>query len=327
MKILLKVKIMNEPKKVLLANLPTPLQVKKFSNKEFLIKRDDLTGVELTGNKVRKMEYLLKGAMDAKADVVFTTGAEQSNHARATAIACTQLGINCKLFLWGKDSANPVGNLFLDKVAGAQIKFYSKKEYSGIESIMSREEALLKKKNKKAYLIPGGGSSTLGIWGYISFYDELAQQTDLKKLEGVWAACGSGGTAAGLLVGAALKKLPLKVYAVNVLMQKDAIRKYILELAEKCILEYNLNVKIDPDKLVIVDGYSAEGYKKIEQSKVKVITRLARECGIFLDPAYTGKAFYAYNELVINKNLGKKIMFIHTGGIFGMFCKAKQYLK
>jgi len=318
---------MIKPDKIILANLPTPLQIKKFNDKEFLIKRDDLTGVELTGNKVRKLEFLLAKALEEKSDIVFTTGGDQSNHARATAIACAQVGLKSKLFLWGKDTSKPVGNLFIDKVIGTKIEFLSKKEFFDVDTIMQKEQASLSKKNKKVYVIPGGGSSTLGIWGYISFYEELANQTELNSLEGIWAACGSGGTAAGLLVGAALNKLKLKVYAVNVLLPKNIIKDIILELAEKCIQDYNLDCKIDADMLVIVDGYSEEGYKKIEQKKIKVIKKFAQTNGILLDPAYTGKAFYAYNELILNKDMGRKILFLHTGGIYGVFCKAKQYLK
>lgn len=317
---------MNRPSKISLANLPTPIQLKCFEGKEFLIKRDDFTGIELSGNKVRKLEYLLKQAIDEHSNIVFTTGGEQSNHSRATAIACAQVGLKSKLFLWGKDSSKPVGNLFLDKVVGTKIRYLSKEEFSHTEKIMAKEQALLAKKGLKVFIIPEGGSSTLGIWGYITFFEEIKKQINISNLEGIWGACGSGGTAAGLLVGAALNNLNIKIYAVNVLYPKDFIFERIIELADKCITEFNLNCKINIDNLIVVDGYSNEGYKKILQEKVKVLVKFARSNGIILDPAYTGKAFYAYNDFILSKNLGKKVIFLHTGGIYGVFCKAVQYL-
>jgi D-cysteine desulfhydrase len=183
------------------------------------------------------------------------------------------------------------------------------------------------KKRKRVYVIPAGGSTTLGIWGYINFVNELKKQINLKNIDGIFSACGSGGTAAGLLVGAALNKIKLKIYAVNVLLPKGIVKKKILQLAEGAVLEYNLNCKIDESYLEIIDGYSKEGYKNISDDKIKLISEFARETGILLDPAYTGKAFCAYNDLIFKKGNGKKVIFLHTGGIFGSFTKRDEYLK
>jgi len=161
------------------------------------------------------------------------------------------------------------GNLFLDKMYGSEISFLNKKDYSNVDELMTEERAKLVKKGKRVYVIPTGGSSTLGIWGYISFIDELRKQVDLKKIEGIYAACGSGGTAAGLLVGAALRKLKIKIYAVNVLLPEEEIRERILQLAEGCMLDYKLPCKLDETRLVIIDGYSNEGYKNIADNKLK----------------------------------------------------------
>ncbi len=254
---------MREPKKLQLAFAPTPLQKINFEGNNFLMKRDDMTGFELTGNKVRKLEYLIWQAKRKKADYIFTEGGEQSNHARATVIAASQFGIKSKIFLWGKDTPNPDGNLFLDKFYGAEITFLNKKEYANVNEIMFDERRKYIKKGKKVYVIPGGGSSTLGIWGYISFMNELKEQVELNKLSGIISASGSGGTSAGLLVGSALLNLKLKIYAVNVIHPKEIITKKIIQLAEACIMDYKLNCKIDPNNLVVLDGYSTEGYKNI----------------------------------------------------------------
>jgi D-cysteine desulfhydrase len=317
---------MKTPGKINLAHLPTPLEKLKFSSKEFLIKRDDYTGSDFLGNKIRKLEYLLYEAKKLRADTIFTCGGDQSNHARATASAAARLGIKSKLFLWGKDSNQADGNLFLDKMYGSEIKYLNKKEFGDVDELMTEERAKLVKKGKNVYVIPAGGSSTLGIWGYIDFINELKRQINLKTISGLFSASGSGGTAAGLLVGSALNKLNLKVYAVNVLLPSEVIRKKILQLAEGAILDYNLKCKIDNSKLEIIDGYSKEGYKKISNNKLKMIKNFSKSTGILLDPYYTGKAFCAYNDLILSSSKGKKVIFIHTGGVFGVFNKRNEYL-
>lgn len=314
------------PKKIILANIPTPLQTIKFNGKNFLIKRDDLTGLELSGNKVRKLEYLIYQAKKEKADVIYTDGGEQSNHARATVIAAAKAGIKSKLFLWGKDSPKSDGNLFMNKFYGAEISFLNKKQFSGVNNIMFEEKAKLLKQGKKAYVIPEGGSTTLGIWGYVSFIGELKDQIDLKSINGIAVAAGSGGTAAGMLAGAALLKADLKIFAVNVLYSKDEIKKKILQLAEGCILDFKLPCKLDESRLEIIDGYSSEGYKHITEDKLCLIKDFAQSTGILLDPAYTGKAFKAYHDNFLLKNKGMKVIFLHTGGLFGVFGKRDKYL-
>jgi D-cysteine desulfhydrase len=314
------------PKKISLAQTPTPIHEIKFEGKSFLIKRDDLTGCELSGNKVRKLEYILKDAKRMKADIIFTCGGEQSNHARATTIAAKKIGLNTKLFLWGKENSNANGNLFLNRIYGAEIEYLNKYEYDKVNQIMFDETIVLLKKKKNAYVLPEGGSTTLGIWGYINFIDELKKQIDLKSIESIIAASGSGGTAAGMLVGAAINKLNIKIVAVNVLYSKDEIKKKILQLAEGCILDYKLKCKINPENLVVLDGYSNEGYKHIAQSKIKLIKKFAAETGILFDPAYTGKAFVAYFEKYLKTGKGKKNIFVHTGGLFGVFGRTKEYL-
>jgi D-cysteine desulfhydrase len=318
---------MKIPKKINLANLPTPLEEIKFRNNEFLIKRDDYTGSDFLGNKIRKLEYLLFEAKKEKADLIFTCGGDQSNHARATASAAAKIGIKTRLFLWGTEKSNTDGNLFLNKMYGAEITYLNKREFENVDEIMFEERKKLLRKGKNVYVIPAGGSTTLGIWGYISFIDELKRQTDLKNIKGIFSACGSGGTAAGLVAGAALNKLKMKIFAVNVLNTKEEIKKKILQLAEGAVLDYKLPCKIDESNLEIIDGYSQEGYKNISDDKLKLITGFARSTGILLDPAYTGKAFCAYYDLVLKNGGGKKIVFLHTGGIFGVFPKLKPYLR
>lgn len=314
------------PKKISIANIPTPVQKTEFAGCKFLIKRDDLTGVELTGNKVRKLEYLLAEAKKQNCDYVFTSGGDQSNHARATAIAAASNGFKSKLFLWGNSNQNADGNLFLDKLVGAEIKFLNKKDYHNVDEIMEAERQEFAKKKKKAFVIPSGGSSPLGIWGYINFIKELSEQIDINKISGILIANGSCGTAAGMLVGSALLGIKLKVYSVNVLMTEEEVFADTEKLVKDCVANYKLNINVDLNNLNILDGYSKEGYKKITKEKIEVIKQFFRETGILLDPVYTGKAFFAYYQNFLKDKKNSKVLFLHTGGIFGAFAKKNNYL-
>lgn len=317
---------MKIPKKLDLANIPTPVQKLKFNNAEFLIKRDDYTGVELSGNKIRKLEYLLYDAKKKKADYVFTRGGEQSNHARATAIAAAQVGIKSKLFLWGQDRKTAEGNLFLDKMVGAEIDFLNKENYRFADDKMKEEKENFSKRGLNAVVIAEGGSSSLGIWGYINFVDELKAQISTNKIKSILHAAGSGGTSAGLLVGAALYKIPVKILAVNVLYDPNEFKEKIIELAERAVADFKIDVKINPNNLEMIDGYSEEGYKHISDDKVDLFRAFAKQTGILLDPTYTGKAFFAFNDLFLKGKKTTKTLFLHTGGIYGAFAKRSKYL-
>ncbi|MEJ5262857.1 MAG: pyridoxal-phosphate dependent enzyme [Ignavibacterium sp.] len=317
---------MKTPKKVNLANIPTPLEVIKYQNKKFLMKRDDLTGCELSGNKVRKLEYIIADAIKHKADVIFTCGGEQSNHARATTIAAKKFGLPVKLFLWGSDKRIPSGNHFLNKIYGAEIMYLNKSEYEKVNDIMQYQREKMLRKNLNAYVIPEGGSTANGVFGYFTFITELMKQVDLNKIKGIVTAAGSGGTSARMLAAISYLNLNVQIVAVNVLYSKEIITKKILMLAEALNLEYDLNTRIKSENLVVLDGYSEEGYKSISKEKIKVIRNFAEETGILFDPAYTGKAFDAYSENYLSKNLGMKYIFVHTGGLFGVFGREKEYL-
>ncbi len=314
------------PQKLNIANLPTPIQKVEFRGAKFLIKRDDYTGTELTGNKIRKLDYILADVKKKKADYLFTSGGDQSNHARATAIAARQIGVKTKLFLWGKESKNSDGNLFLNQLVGTEIVYLSKKEYEDVNNIMLKESKRIQKKGHKVYITPSGGSTPLGLWGYINFIKELDEQ-NTPKIGGIVAAYGSGGTAAGMLLGSAMIGSNVKIYAVNVLDTPEVTRAKIIELVEDAIEEYKIEVKVNLNNLVILDGYSEEGYKNITDEKLKIIKEFYQVSGILFDPTYTGKAFYAYYENFLKGKKSSNVMFLHTGGIYGVFPKRKKYLE
>lgn len=313
-------------KRILLANLPTPVQKTELNGCKFFIKRDDLTGLETSGNKVRKLEYLLYKAKKDKVDYVFTRGGDQSNHCRATVAAATSCGIKSKVFLWGSDSKNADGNLFFNKFYGAETEYFNLKEYKNIQEIMSKQAAEYEKKKKKVLVIPEGGSSEIGILGYVNFIPELYEQVEINKIKGILTAAGSGGTAAGLLAGTELFNIPLKIYAVNVFLTGPEMKERIIMLANKTLQLLDPKLKVNEKRIEVFGDYSTEGYKSISDDKLVLIKQFARQTGIVLDPAYTGKAFKAYADNFLKQGTTSKVLFLHTGGLFGVFPKRKQYL-
>lgn len=326
------------PPRIELARLPTPLQpLRRWSEKlgiDLRVKRDDLTGSELSGNKIRKLEFVLADARSENADSVITCGGEQSNHCRATAIAAAVVGLHCRLLLRTGDPSRPPlleGNILLDRMAGADIVWITPEQYRRRDEFFEREADDLRSRGRVPYIIPEGASDAVGAWGYIRATEELAG--DITGYAGkdapvtVIHACGSGGTAAGLILGAKLLGLPWRIASVNVCDGRDYFVKIVGEICEKTITDYQLPIDFDRGRdIEIVDGYVGRGYAMSRPEELTLICELARTEGIFLDPVYTGKAFYGMvQELKSDpKRFGKRIVFIHTGGIFGLFPSARQ---
>ena len=327
------------PPRLELALTPTPLEplgrVSRRLGPEIIIKRDDLTGAEVSGNKIRKLEFLLAEAMDQGAGTVITCGGAQSNHARATAAACARLGLGCRLVLRVPDPKDPppaTANILLDRLLGAEIVWISPSEYDDRARIMAGEAEKLAQEGGKAYLIPEGGSTPLGAWGYIRAMEELA--ADLKKLPG-WAgqpltlvaATGSGGTLAGLTMGVKLVGLPARVVGVNVAADEAHFMAEVGRICSQAAATYGLSTDIRPGRdFEILDGYVGLGYAVSRAEELALIRDLARLEGVILDPVYTGKAFFGLRaELKKNPEVfGSRIVFFHTGGLTGLFPKSGQ---
>jgi D-cysteine desulfhydrase len=302
---------------------------------ELYVKRDDLSGIALSGNKIRKLEFVLADALAQKTDTVITCGGAQSNHCRATAIAAAMLGINCRLILRTPDPSNPPpleGNILLDRMAGAEIVWITPDEYKQRDEFMAREAATLQTSGRKAYTIPMGASNALGALGYIRAMEELVNDI-ANSLGGgnrpctIINAVGSGGTSAGLILGAKLFDVRARIAGVNVSDDRAYFVRAIGDICEQAIADYHLDVEFSRQGDVeIIDGYVGEGYGLSKDEELDLICDVARTEGIFLDPVYTGKAFFGMiQELKRDpKCFGEQIIFLHTGGIFGLFPKADQ---
>lgn len=320
------------PPRVRRARLPTPVEpAPRLSQQlgvELWFKRDDLTGAALSGNKIRKLEFLFAEAKTNGADMVITCGGEQSNHCRATAIAAAQLGLGSYLLLRTADPHHPPAieaNILLDRLVGAQIRWVSREQYQRRSQLFDEVAAELRAAGRRPYAIPEGGSNALGSWGYVACVEELREEFGDEPLTILYAA-GSGGTGAGLHLGIKLLGLPWRAVGVNVCDDRDYFVRVIGEIIEEAIIRWKLDLRFDRREVEIRDGYVGAGYAKSRPEELALLRDVARQEGLILDPVYTGKAFYGLvNELARDRQtFGPRICFLHTGGIFGLFPKAEQ---
>ncbi|WP_102795030.1 D-cysteine desulfhydrase family protein [Bowmanella denitrificans] len=310
-----------------LATLPTPLQpMQNLSDKlggpELWIKRDDLTGLALGGNKTRKLEYMLFEALQQGADCIITAGAIQSNHCRQTAAAAAMLELECHLVLGGHEPGSCNGNLLLDKLLGAQIHWAG--DHRKGEDIPLLVEKL-QAQGKKPYVVPYGGSNLLGALGYANAVLELVKQSETRFTHIVFASA-SGGTHAGILAGARLVGLTAQVLGIRI-DKLDApdqpFADKVLKLANEVAADLALEAFSKEDVLLSED-YLGGGYAVIGDAERQAITTLAKNEAILLDPVYTGRAMAGLLDL-INKgyfHADDKVLFWHTGGAPALFAYA-----
>lgn len=317
------------PRRIDLACTPTPMQYMARATKEWggehrlWIKRDDLTGSLLSGNKVRKLEFIAAHAIDNGYDTLITCGGLQSNHCRATALVGAQLGLKVHLVLRGEKPSEKDGNYLLDYLAGARVDCYPARDYfKNLESIFENLRDNYAENGHKALLIPTGGSDGIGAWGYIAACEELAADflgAGISRAH-IVTASGSGGTQAGLTLGSVIHELPATVWGVNVCDDEQ----YFLDKVAADVCDWQGRYPGVPECELhprVLDGYVGPGYGVAEPKIFDLIAQLARLEGIVLDPVYTAKAFHGMvNEIGKGTFSGvQDIVFMHTGGIFGIF--------
>ena len=315
-----------------IANLPTKIHKLERYSREFganiYIKRDDHTGSEISGNKIRKLEYLAKDAVDKGCDLLITCGGIQSNHCRATVVAATMLGMKSAVLLRISDTPPVTGNYFLDKLLGADIKFCTRDEYSNHRGeIMEAMAEEYRKQGYKPYIIPEGASNAIGTLGYYNCMNEiLMQEKELGiTFNTIVVATGSGGTYAGLYLANEVQKLGKRVIGMAVCDDTEYFTNIAHNIATEALQylpqEYR-NESLERKNIEINDKYVGIGYAQSRPEELEFIKKFARQEAVILDPVYTGKAMYGiYNELQNGGNLNKddNILFIHTGGLFGLF--------
>ena len=304
-----------EPERLRLARLPTPIEplARLRPGSTVLVKRDDLTGTALTGNKVRKLEYLLAEAQAHGARRVVTCGGIQSNHCRATAIAAAQLGLGCHLLLRCDAPPSPdepaTGNLRLARIVGATVRFITHDEYRDRLSLMTDDAGA------DGYVIPEGGSNALGAWGYIRAMDEMVDQWDAPP-SAIICATGSAGTHAGLAIGARRHGLDLPVHGVAICDDAPTFQTAVDRISAEATDRWPDLPRVPAADVRVVEGYKGRGYALSTPEEAADIESVARATGLILDPVYTGKAFRAL--LHEPERFGPRPLFVHTGGIFGL---------
>ena len=325
------------PPRLSLARLPTPLQPldrlsEQLGGPRIWVKRDDLSECAVSGNKVRKLEFTLARALEQGSDTLITCGGVQSNHCRAAALLGARLGLKTHLLLRRETpedaplNGTPDGNLFLDYLAGAEVSLYDKKDYQkNLSSLFEHWSEHYRRQGGRPYTIPTGASDGTGVWGYIACVAELLEdfrQAGIAPASMIHAT-GSGGTQAGLSVGAALHGLETRVTGIAVCDDAGYFQRKVHDdialwrsLYDVPLNSHDLHVQVD-------DRFVGPGYGRADQEVFATIREIAALEGLLLDPVYTGKAFHGMLEKIrAGEFAGESdLVFIHTGGIFGLMAQ------
>ena len=274
--------------RIVLSSLPTPLHFWNppgYENFKCFIKRDDLSSFDLSGNKVRKLEFLMAKALSLGCDTVLTIGGIQSNHARATACCARQLGLEPHLILrTNAVDADPglQGNLLLDRMVGAHLHLVSVGTYArvGSSALLQQLQEQLMEVGKQPYVIPVGGSDCVGVWGYIEAVNEIMAQKEemgIEKFDHIIFACGSGGTAAGLALGCRLAGSGSRVHAVAVCDSADYFFAHIETVSSK--LGVDLAEIGHPRDWCSISAGQGLGYAKSSPAELEYIYAVSSATG------------------------------------------------
>ncbi|MHA1134859.1 MAG: 1-aminocyclopropane-1-carboxylate deaminase/D-cysteine desulfhydrase [Candidatus Thorarchaeota archaeon] len=310
-----------------LAFLPTPFHRlphlgDSIGLDELWIKRDDLTGHSFGGNKTRKMEFVLSDARANKADTIVTVGGLQSNHCRQTAVVCAKAGLRCILLLAGAEPETYTGNLLLNSMLGAEIKFFPDDSFHTMHSRLDEIIETLKDFGLNPYAVPAGATFPVGIISYAAALEELIDQT---KKEGftpnkIMVSAGTGGTLAGLIIGAEMLDLDVDIIGVSVLHEADELKERVKNQIERVIDAYPEVEDFKPT-IHVDDTFLEPGYGIMTDGVRTAIDTFAKMDGIFLDPVYTGKVGLALMRKAINGDIKstENTVFWHTGGSPALF--------
>jgi D-cysteine desulfhydrase len=337
------------PERLALAHLPTPIQrltrTPLAGGAQLWLWRDDLSGGMTSGNKVRKLEFLLAEARAQGATRLVTCGGPQSNHARATVFLARRLGLDVTVVVRepppGRDEGSPGsiaavnGNALLARLAGAELVPLPFADYvaagSSYEPAMAAVCDAARARGERPYAITEGGSSALGAVGYVAAVDELLatwrrEGPGTPAPDAIFLAVGSGGTLAGVQLGWIRNGLrPDAVCGVNVCNDAAYFRARVGKLCDEAASRYGLPRLATP--LSLFGGYVGRGYARASDDDLRFYAELAAREGVLLDPVYTGKAFRGMLAETAKEpeRFGKHVVFLHSGGVFATFAYAEQY--
>jgi D-cysteine desulfhydrase len=312
--------------RVELAYAPTPLlKLERLSAElgvELWVKRDDLTGLLETGNKIRKLEFLVGEALAQRADTLITCGTLQSNCCRAVSAVAARLGLKAMLVLKGTPPATYDGNLLLDRLLGAEVRYCDDDEWAKVDQVMQDLAGRARAAGRTPYVIPESGATVVGALGYFACGQEIAQQVrhGAPDFDTIAITAFSGGSQAGLLMAKQLAGLKAEVVSVPIAWEAERVRAYVTDVIEQARGRWNLAVQV-PDEIPILDGYQGAGRAEVAREDLATVLRVARREGIVLDPVYTAKAFGGLLDHLRRApgSLGRRVCFIHTGGVFSIY--------
>jgi D-cysteine desulfhydrase len=309
-----------------LAHAPTPLlHLERLSAElgvELWVKRDDLTGLLESGNKIRKLEFLLGEALAQNADTLVTCGTLQSNCCRTVAAVAARLGLKAVLALQGAPPDEYDGNLLLDRLLGAEVHYCDAAAWAQIDEVLQDLAAAVRARGGTPYVIPESGATVTGALGYLGCGREIVQQIrhGAPDFDTVAITAFSGGSHAGLLMARQLSGLRADIVSIPVSWEGARVRAYIGDVLAQARTRYGLAVEV-PESIHVLDGYQGAGRAETRAEELETVVRTARLEGLVLDPVYTAKAFGGLIDRLRRdpRALGRRVCFIHTGGIFSVF--------
>ena len=306
--------------------LPTPLQflsnlTKELGGPRIYIKRDDLTGMSIGGNKTRKLEFIIADAIQKNATDIITQGATQTNHGSQTSTIASVFGFKSHLLLENRrdnhdDEYLHSGNILLSKILDTKLYYFDKGTNMNRE--MGRLADQLRSTGARPYIIPGGASNPLGSMGYVNCALELIHQANANnmKIDTIITATGSSGTQSGLVTALKIIESPVKVLGIGTNVGTTHQQNKILTLSREIMNFLDANILIQQEDIRVNCDYIGTGYGDPTDKCLEAIKMVAKLEGIFLDPTYTGKAMAGLIDL-IRKGVYTKdqtIVFLHTGG-------------
>jgi D-cysteine desulfhydrase family pyridoxal phosphate-dependent enzyme len=308
------------------AHLPTPVEAlprlsKALGGPRLLVKRDDQTGLAFGGNKTRKLEYLLADAQAKGAQTLISAGAVQSNHCRQTVAAAARFGMDCILVLFGDPPDPPDGNHLLHHLLGAEVVYVERAEMeTKLDEVFQKANSA----GRKPYLIPYGGSNPTGAMGYVTAMKELAEQ----EVHPDWIVfpSSSGGTQAGMLVGARLSGFQGKILGISVDEPAEILTRRVASLAAQTAHFIGEDFQFKPDDVLVNDAYTGEGYAVMGDPEIEAIRLFAKKEALLLDPVYTGRAAAGLIDLIRQGKFKatETVLFWHTGGGPALFASRYQ---
>ncbi|MEM9709913.1 MAG: D-cysteine desulfhydrase [Pseudomonadota bacterium] len=318
-------------RRVSLGHLPTPLEPmdrlsEHLGGPRLWVKRDDCTGLSSGGNKTRKLEFLMADAIDHGADTIITQGATQSNHARQTVAAAAKLGMECHILLEDRTGSNDAaytlnGNVLLDRLHGATVS----KRGGGADMQAEMEDMAdsLRQNGNVPYVIPGGGSNSVGALGYVNCAREITEQASAIGLtiDALVHATGSSGTQAGLVAGLSAIQSEIHLLGIGVRAPREKQEAMVYDLATKTAERLDPELQILKSDVRANCDYVGPGYGLPTEGMVSAIKLLAQTEGLLFDPVYSGKGLDGLIDLIKKGYFDgmNDVVFLHTGGSAALF--------